>query len=49
LEIKGDFLHLHEQVDYKNYTFEILEIEERRISKIKVVIHREPVQLSEEN
>ena len=49
LEIKGDFLHLHEQVDYKNYTFEILEIEERRISKIKVVIHREPVQTTEEN
>lgn len=49
LEIKGDFLHLHEQVNYKNYTFEILEIEERRISKIKVVIHREPVQPTEEN
>lgn len=39
LEIKGDFLHLHERVDYKNYTFEIMEIQERRISKIKVTVH----------
>lgn len=39
LEIKGDFLHLHERVDYKNYTFEIMEIQERRISKVKVTVH----------
>lgn len=39
LEIKGDFLSIHEKIDYKNYTFEIVGIEERRISKIKVVIH----------
>lgn len=39
LEIKGDFLSIHEKVDYKNYTFEIIAIEERRISKIKVIIH----------
>lgn len=39
LEIKGDFLSLHEKVDYKNYEFEVLEIEERRISKVKVTIH----------
>ena len=39
LEIKGDFLSIHEKIDYKNYTFEIAGIEERRISKIKVVIH----------
>ncbi len=39
LEIKGDFLSIHEKVDYKNYTFEILQIDERRISRVKVVIH----------
>ena len=41
LEIKGDFPKLHEKIEYKNFTFEILEMEERRISKVKVVIGRE--------
>lgn len=41
LEIKGDFPKLHEKIDYQNFTFEILEMEERRISKVKVVIERE--------
>lgn len=39
LEIKGDFLSIHEKIEYKNYTFEIVGIEERRISKIKVTVH----------
>ncbi len=39
LEIKGDFPRLHEKIDYRNFTFEILEQEERRISKVKVVVH----------
>ena len=39
LEIKGDFPKLHEKIDYQNFTFEILEIEERRIARIKVVVH----------
>ncbi len=39
LEIKGDFLSMHEKIDYKNYSFEIVGIEERRISRVKVVIH----------
>ena len=39
LEIKGDFPKLHEKIDYQNFTFEILEMEERRISKVKVVVH----------
>ena len=39
LEIKGDFLSVHEKIDYKNYTFEIVSIEERRISKVKVIVH----------
>ena len=41
LEIKGDFPKLHEKIEYQNFTFEILEMEERRISKVKVVITRE--------
>ena len=27
------------EVNYKNYTFEVMNIEERRISKIKVTVH----------
>lgn len=42
LEIKGDFPSLHEKIDYKNYTFEVMEIEERRISKVKVTVHPLP-------
>lgn len=38
LEIKGDFLSLHEKVKFKNYDFEVLGIDGRRISKIKVTI-----------
>jgi gliding motility-associated protein GldE len=40
LEIKGDFPQLHEKIVYNNFTFEILEIEERRIAKVKVVVHQ---------
>ena len=40
LEIKGDFPKQGEKIDYKNFTFEILELEERRISKVKVVVHQ---------
>lgn len=39
LELKGDFPSMHEKIDYKNYTFEVFGIEERRISRIKVIIH----------
>ena len=39
LELKGDFPAMHEQIDYQQFTFEILSIEARRISKIKVSIH----------
>ena len=38
LEIKGDFPAVHEILKYKQYTFEVLEIDERRISKVKVII-----------
>ena len=38
LEIKGDFPVIHEKLEYQNYLFEIMELEERRISRVKVVI-----------
>jgi len=39
LEIKGDFPELHERLDYKYFTFEVVELDGHRISKIKVIIH----------
>ena len=39
LEIKGDFPQLNEKLEFENFTFEVLEMDERRISKVKVVIH----------
>lgn len=47
LELKGDFLRLHEKVVYKNYEFEVLGIDERRISRVKVTIKNEPKPSSE--
>lgn len=38
LEIKGEFPTLHEKITYRNITFEVMEIDERRIVSIKVVI-----------
>ena len=38
LEIKGDFPSIHEKIEYKNYSLEVLGVEERRISRIKVVV-----------
>ena len=39
LELKGDFPVLHEKISYKNYTFEVMAVEERRISRVKVTIN----------
>ena len=39
LELKGEFPSMHEKLEYRNYTFEVMGIEERRISRVKVVIH----------
>jgi CBS domain containing-hemolysin-like protein len=41
LEIKGDFPKLHEKIEYQHFTFEILDMEERRITKVKVIIHEQ--------
>lgn len=38
LEMKGDFPSVHETFEYDNFLFEILEISERRIASVKVVI-----------
>lgn len=38
LELKGEFPTLHEIINYKNYRFEILEMNSRRILKVKVTI-----------
>ena len=39
LELKGDFPSKYEKIDYGHYPFEVMELEGRRISRIKVVIH----------
>lgn len=39
LELKGDFPELRESIDFHHLTFEVMEMDERRIVKIKVVIH----------
>lgn len=39
LEIKGDFPGIHEKIDYKNYTFEVMAVEERRISRVKLTVN----------
>lgn len=39
LEIKGEFPELHEKVTYRNYEFEVLEMDSRRILKVKFTIH----------
>ena len=44
LEIKGEFPILHEKLKYKNFLFEIMAIENLRISKIKVTILRDEKQ-----
>lgn len=40
LELKGDFLSLHEKLTYEQYSFEVMEVEGRRISRVKVAVHK---------
>lgn len=47
LEIKGDFPSMHEKIDYKNYSFEVMGIDGRRISKVKVTVHPKQQPLAE--
>ena len=37
LELKGEFPQLHERLHYDRFTFEVMEMDERRIVKIKVI------------
>lgn len=39
LEIKGDFPSIHEKLAYKNYAFEVMALDERRISRVKVTVN----------
>lgn len=39
LELKGEFPALHEVIDFMNYSFEVLEMDERRILKVRVTIN----------
>ena len=48
LEIKGEFPQIHETIEYKNVKFEVMEMDERRILKIKVVTD-EPITYPEDN
>ena len=45
LEIKGEFPALHEIISYNDYDFEVLEMDERRILKVKFTIHEEATNL----
>jgi gliding motility-associated protein GldE len=38
LEIKGEFPKLHEKLEYEHFEFEVLEMDARRILKVKVII-----------
>jgi gliding motility-associated protein GldE len=38
LEIKGEFPKLHEKLEYDDFLFEVLEMDARRILKVKVII-----------
>ena len=39
LEMKGEFPKLHEKLTYENYEFEVLELDSRRILKVKFTIY----------
>ncbi len=49
LEINGDFPKIHDTVEYGRFLFEVLSVEERRISKVKVVIRDYAEKDSKEN
>lgn len=39
LELKGDFPRLNEVIRYRNFSFEVLEMDDRHIVKVKVIVH----------
>ncbi len=40
LELKGDFLAQGERIEYHNFVFEVAKMEDRRISKVKVIVKK---------
>ena len=36
--MQGDFPDLHEKITYEHLTFEVMEMDDRRIVKIKVIV-----------
>jgi len=49
LEIKGDFPTIGERIEYKRYLFEVVAIEERRISRVKVTVNQEETKSSDDD
>lgn len=41
LDIKGEFPNLHEKVRCGNFTFEVMEMDEHRIAKVKVIVGKD--------
>ena len=41
LEIKGEFPVQGERIEYKRFTFDVLEVDQRRIVKVKVIVHND--------
>lgn len=48
LELKGEFPVLHEVINFDRYRFEILEMDVRRIVKVKVTVGKKPEKEKEE-
>lgn len=42
LELRGDFLSVHERLEYGQYLFEVMAVEGRRISRVKVTVGQQP-------
>jgi len=48
LELKGDFPGIHEVLAFKHLTFEVLKKEQRRISRVKVIVGEKPQEVAGE-
>jgi len=49
LELKGEFPSLHEKVTYSHYEFEVLEMDNRRILKVKFTVQPLSVEADKKN
>ena len=49
LELKGEFPARHEKLTWDRYEFEVLELDNRRILKVKFTICESPVTLVDED